>query len=121
MKRLIPVLLCLALCLALCVTAFSEDAEISVLDAEELEGMMADFIAEHNITGGNISIGFIYTGTGEQWDDGNDQVGNGGIFSDSSHNFGIGSGKEGGNKICHHIVGTAGLKQTEDCPGQSTA
>lgn len=67
MKRLILILLCLALCLSLSVTAFAEEAEISVLDSDELEGMMADFIAEHNIAGGNISIGFIYTGTGERW------------------------------------------------------
>jgi len=69
-KRIYKGLLCLLLCAAvLCpsCTAYADTEELSVIDPAELDALMEDFIAEHEIDGGNISIGYCYTATGERW------------------------------------------------------
>ena len=70
MKRIYKGLLCLLLCAAvLCpsCTAYADTEELSVIDPAELDALMEDFIAEHEIDGDNISIGYCYTATGERW------------------------------------------------------
>ena len=62
----------------------------------------------------------LHTGTGQQRNNGNDQIGDRRIFADPRHNFGIGGGKKGCNKICHHTV-NMNLTHSENSPAQSTA
>lgn len=70
MKRILRAALALLLCAAvLCpvTQSFAFAQEYSVVDKAELDGLMEDFLAEHEVTGGNMSIGFCYTATGERW------------------------------------------------------
>ncbi len=65
-KRLFAFLLCAAvLCPMLQGLASAE--EYSVVDKAELEALMEDYLASHDVNGGNMSIGFCYTATGERW------------------------------------------------------
>ena len=73
-------------------------------------------IAGHNRRGSTVD-----TGAGQQGDDGNDQIGYGGVFADPCHYLGICRSEKGGDKICHHTFKAAGLPQPEDRPAQSTS
>ena len=44
-----------------------EDEPYPVLDREELQGMVEEYLREHNIIPERFSMAFCYTGTGETW------------------------------------------------------
>ena len=69
MKTVLQVLLSLLLCLALlCPTfALAEEAESSILKEDEIQAMLDDYITRHNLNPDNITVGYVYTATGDTW------------------------------------------------------
>ena len=78
MKRLISLSLTLFLLVALAMPVFAEDAvssspapaaASSIIDADELQKMVDDFVAEYSLMSNSrsISIGFCYLKTGDTW------------------------------------------------------
>ena len=70
MRKITKGLLALLLCFALICPLLGSNAnaeEYSVVDKAELEALMEDYLASHDVNGGNMSIGFCYTATGERW------------------------------------------------------
>ena len=69
LKKLFPLLLCLALLLSLAPGALAEGADESILDEEALDQWIQDYLKQQGIGGGNqvFSVGFCYTATGDAW------------------------------------------------------
>lgn len=69
LKKLFPLLLCLALLFALAPGALAEEDSESILDEEALDRWIQDYLQQHGIGGGNqiFSVGFCYTATGDAW------------------------------------------------------
>lgn len=66
MRRVLLAALALLLCLSLLPpTARAEDAPASVLDQAEMQALLDDYIAAHRLNPDKISIGYIYTETGD--------------------------------------------------------
>ena len=68
-KTSICLLLCLVFMLSL-TTAFAQETEEtkeSIIDGEELQKRLDDYIASKNLNPENISIGYCYTATGDTW------------------------------------------------------
>lgn len=70
MKRigysLLAILLCLALLLPLYASAEEDQAE-PLLDPAALQQMVESYLTEHKLNPEQISIGYVYTATGETW------------------------------------------------------
>lgn len=67
-RRIFSLLLCLCLFLGAGLSALADDGPAEgVLDADALQDMVDEFMAEQNISPENFSIGYVYSGTGEQW------------------------------------------------------
>lgn len=68
-KSFIGLLLCLALVFGLRPVAWAEEAEepFTVLDTAELQALVEEFFAEERINPDFVSVGFVYTATGEEW------------------------------------------------------
>ena len=47
--------------------ATPEEEPLSLLDAEELSALVADFMAERDLSADNFAVAYCYTGTGESW------------------------------------------------------
>ncbi len=70
MKRIFKTVLAFLLVFAfVCPTmaTFASAEGYSVVDKAELEALMEEYLANHDVNGGNMSIGFCYTATGERW------------------------------------------------------
>ena len=69
MKHLLKSLLSIMLCLALLCpgAALAEEPENSILNPDEIQAMLDDYIARHSLNKDNISIGYVYTATGDTW------------------------------------------------------
>lgn len=67
MRRVLLAALALLLCLSLLppTAARAEDAPASVLDQAEMQALLDDYIAAHRLNPDKISIGYIYTETGD--------------------------------------------------------
>ena len=65
-KRLAALLLCLVMLCSGQRAAFADD-DYSVIDADELDELVQEFIESHDLNGSNISIGYCYIATGERW------------------------------------------------------
>ncbi len=73
-KKFAAMLLCLALLAALPGAALAAETEASdesdsesIIDADELQALVDDFILKKNLNKDNISIGYCYTATGDTW------------------------------------------------------
>ena len=66
-KKIISLALCLALILSLSLSAFADEADGGVIDPAALQKLVEDFVAERKLNPENISVGYVYTGTGEEW------------------------------------------------------
>ena len=69
MSKLFQSLLALLLCFALLTpsAALAEEAEPSILDDAAIQAMLDEYIASHDINPENISVGYVYTATGDTW------------------------------------------------------
>ena len=69
MKRCLLSLLALLLCLSLAVCEPAEAAAdgVSVLDRDEMQALLDDYISSHRLNPDKISIGYIYTETGDSF------------------------------------------------------
>ena len=65
LRSLFPLLLCLALLAA--IPASAEEGQTGFLDEEELQRMVETYISEHRINPEHLSVGFVYTATGDTW------------------------------------------------------
>ena len=66
-KRIVSLVMCLVLFAAFGMTAFADDSADGVIDPAALQKLVEDFIAEKEINSKNFSVGYVYTGTGEEW------------------------------------------------------
>lgn len=70
MKKILSILLCLCMVLAVMPAAFAEDGaeeEMNIINGEEIQGIINDYLTSKNIKPENVSIGFCYTATGDEW------------------------------------------------------
>ena len=68
LKSLLALLLCAACFCSVAVCAFADEAEQpQLIDAEELEQITRDFIAQYNLNEKLFSVGYCYTATGDTW------------------------------------------------------
>jgi len=63
----------------------------------------------------------VNIGAGNQGDQANDQIGNGRVFPDSCHYFGVCCGKDGAEKAAHCVAKAQAVCKAKDCPSQKTA
>ena len=68
LKTILSLLLCMTLASSLFPAASAETAEnpVTVLDGDELQTLVEDFLAKERIKPELVSIGFLYTATGEE-------------------------------------------------------
>ena len=68
MKQILCLLLALVLCLGLLpLTAFAEEGESGILDEEALQAIVESYISEKGLNPDRISVGYVYTATGDTW------------------------------------------------------
>ena len=69
MKQLGKTLFALLLCLALLAppAALAEEPEPSILDGGAIQAMLDEYIGPHSLDPENISVGYVYTATGDSW------------------------------------------------------
>lgn len=68
LMRLTALLLALSLCILPVHAAEPEDGTVYFTEwSEGLDEIMANYMAEHNLSEKNFSMGYLYTGTGEYW------------------------------------------------------
>ena len=65
-KKIFTLLVCMALFLSCCTPAFADSGD-GVLDEAALQKMLEDFISENGLDPKNFAVGYVYTGTGEEW------------------------------------------------------
>ena len=63
----------------------------------------------------------VNVGTGDQGDQGGDQIGDGWIFPDPGHDLGVGGGNQGADKTAHGIAAAVVVCKTENGPGDKAA
>ena len=69
MKRIFRCILPLLLCLSLLVSipASAEEGMPSILDEAQLQSYIEKYISDHGINPEHLSVGFVYTATGDTW------------------------------------------------------
>lgn len=70
MKRILSILLCLCMAMAFAPAAFAEggaEEEMNIINEEEIQGIITDYLSSKNIDPEKVSIGFCYTATGDEW------------------------------------------------------
>ena len=66
-KRIFSLSLCIMLFVSAALPAFADDSAEGVIDPAALQKIVDDFVAEKKIDSKNFSLGYVYTGTGEEW------------------------------------------------------
>lgn len=69
-KRILSILVCLCMALVFTPMAFAEDGaeeEMNIINEEEIQGIINDYLSSKNISPEKVSIGFCYTATGDEW------------------------------------------------------
>lgn len=70
MKKILSMLLCLCMVLAVTPAAFAEDGAeepMNIINGDEIQGIINDYLTSKNISPDKVSIGFCYTATGDEW------------------------------------------------------
>ncbi|MDO4974478.1 MAG: hypothetical protein Q4E38_09760 [Eubacteriales bacterium] len=65
LRHILPLLLCL--CLLVSIPAFADEGASGILDEAELQSYIEKYISDHGINPEHLSVGFVYTATGDTW------------------------------------------------------
>ena len=66
-KRIFSLLLCVVLFAGFSLTALADNAEDGFIEPDALQKLVEDYITQKDINPKNISVGYVYTATGEEW------------------------------------------------------